>query len=83
VIGGGSVDKPLRIGGPENLIQENLSLRLGRDSLEDFLKRIQQMAETELRSTGSGRGESDYLCHLSGVLVRRALEAAIGRWKSR
>ncbi|MGH7846148.1 MAG: FAD binding domain-containing protein [Candidatus Binatia bacterium] len=81
VVGGGAVDKPLRIGVAENLMQDEFSLSLQAASVTALLKRAEELCESEIRSSGAGRGEWDYLSHLAGVLARRALETAIQRWR--
>jgi carbon-monoxide dehydrogenase medium subunit len=79
VVVGGSVERPVRVKGVEKLVQDEISLSTQASSLADVLKEAERLAATEIQSSGAG----DYLCHLTGVLVRRGLESAIERWRKR
>ncbi|MBI2989215.1 MAG: xanthine dehydrogenase family protein subunit M [Deltaproteobacteria bacterium] len=81
VVVGGSVERPVRVKGVEKLIQDEISLSTQAAPLADVLRRTEQLAETEIQSAIAGKENPDYLCHLTGVLVRRGLESAIGRWR--
>jgi 2-furoyl-CoA dehydrogenase FAD binding subunit len=81
VVGGGSVERPLRINAVEKLVQEELSPTLQDTSLAQVLKQAGALCEAEIKASGVGRAESDYLTHLAGVLTRRAVEAASKRWR--
>ncbi|MBI2348194.1 MAG: xanthine dehydrogenase family protein subunit M [Deltaproteobacteria bacterium] len=81
VVVGGSVERPVRVGGVEKLIQGEISLNTQASSLAHVLQRVEQLTETEIRSSIAGRENPDYLCHLTGVLARRALESAMERWR--
>lgn len=81
VVIGGSVEKPVRVQDVEKLIQDEISLRTQASSLAHVLRRVEQLTETEIRSSIAGRENPDYLCHLTGVLARRALESAMERWR--
>ncbi len=83
VIGGGSVERPLRVAGVEKLIEDEISLDSQASSLADVLRRAEQLAETEIQPGGAGGENSDYLSHLTGVLVRRGLKSAMERWRKR
>lgn len=79
VVIGGSVERPTRLNGVEKLVQDEISLSASASSLADVLKRAGELAAAQIRSSGAG----DYLCHLTGVLVRRGLESAMERWRKR
>ena len=83
VIVGGSVERPLRVASVEKLIQDEVSLGLEGKPLVQLLKQAESYTETEMRSSVATSEDSEYLCHLTGVLVRRALESAILRWRQR
>ena len=80
VVAGGTVDRPLRLSTVEKFAVEEIPLPLNEDSLARALKRAEELAKAEIRSSGAARSDSEYDCHLSGVLVRRALQQAIARW---
>jgi len=77
VVAGGSVERPIRLTTVETLIQDEISPGAQASTLADVLKHAEHLAATEIQSSGA----SDYLCHLTGVLARRALESAIERWR--
>ena len=81
VVVGGSVERPVRVGGVEKLIQGEISLNTQASSLAHVLQRVEQLTETEIQSSIAGGENPDYLCHLTGVLARRALESAMERWR--
>jgi CO/xanthine dehydrogenase FAD-binding subunit len=83
VVAGGTVERPLRLSAVEKLVQEEIALHIQEDSLARALKQAEGLAKAEIRSSGAARSDSDYLCHLSGVFVRRALKQAIDRWRNR
>jgi carbon-monoxide dehydrogenase medium subunit len=83
VVVGGSVERPVRVGGVERLIQDEIFLSIQASSLAHVLRRVEQLTETEIQSSIAGRENPDYLCHLAGVLVRRSLESAMERWRKR
>ena len=83
VVVGGSVERPLRVEGVEKLIQDEIALGIERNSLADLLREAGRRTGVEIQSSGAAREDSDYLCHLAGVLVRRGLESAIERWRKR
>lgn len=80
VVGGGSVDKPLRIAPVEKLIEDEFSRGLQPTAVAHLLAKAEELCQSAIKSNNGGRGESEYLSHLSGVLTRRALETAIRRW---
>jgi CO/xanthine dehydrogenase FAD-binding subunit len=77
MVAGGSVERPTRLKGAERLVQEEFFLSAPAGSVVDVLRRAEQLTAAEIDSSGA----SDYLCHLTGVLARRALESAIERWR--
>ena len=82
VVAGGTVERPLRLSTVENFALEEIPLPVDKDSLARALKRAEELAKTEIRSSGAARSDSEYDCHLSGVLVGRALKQAIERWSN-
>ena len=82
VVVGGAVEKPLRLNAVERFAEEEIPLPIDADSLARALKRAQELAKAEIRSSGAMRSDSEYDCHLSGVLVGRALKQAIERWSN-
>jgi len=83
IVVGGSVERPLRIESVEQLIQDELALDSRRNSLADLLREAERRTAIMIQSSGAGGENSDYLSHLTGVLVRRGLESAIERWRKR
>jgi len=83
IVVGGSVERPLRIESVEKLIEDEISLSSQASSLADILRRAEHLAETEIQPGIAGGENSDYLSHLTGVLVRRGLESAMERWRKR
>ena len=83
IVVGGSVERPLRIESVEQLIQDELALGSRRNSLADLLREAERRTAIMIQSSGAGGENSDYLSHLTGVLVRRGLESAIERWRKR
>jgi len=83
VVVGGSVERPLRVASVEQLIRDELALGMPGNSLADLLREAERRAAAEIQSSGAGGENSDYLSHLTGVLVRRGLESAIERWRRR
>ena len=83
VVVGGSVERPLRVASVEQLIRDELALGSRGNSLTDLLREAEQRAAAEIQSGGAGGENSDYLSHLTGVLVRRGPESAIERWRRR
>ncbi len=83
VVVGGSVERPVRVAGVEKLIHDEISLSTQASPLADVLRRAERLAESEIQSSIADREDSDYLRHLTGVLVRRGLESAIERWRKR
>jgi len=83
VVVGGSVERPLRVASVEQLIRDELALGMPGNSLADLLREAERRAAAEIQSSGAGGENSDYLSHLTGVLVRRGLESAIERWRKR
>lgn len=83
VVVGGSVERPVRVGGVEKLIQDEVALGMQGNALAELLKQVERRTAAEIQSSAAGREDSDYLCHLTGVLVRRGLESAIERWRKR
>jgi len=83
IVVGGSVERPLRIESVEQLIQDELALDSWRNSLADLLREAERRTAIMIQSSGAGGENSDYLSHLTGVLVRRGLESAIERWRKR
>jgi len=83
VVVGGSVERPLRVAGVEQLIRDELALGMPENSLADLLREAGRRAAAKIQSSGAGGENSDYLSHLTGVLVRRGLESAIERWRKR
>ena len=81
VVVGGSVERPLRVASVEQLIRDELALGSRGNSLTDLLREAEQRTAAEIQSSGAGGENSDYLSHLSGVLVRRGLESAMERWR--
>jgi CO/xanthine dehydrogenase FAD-binding subunit len=80
---GGSVEKPLRLAKVEKLIQDEVSLGLKAEPLLQLLKQAERSTEAEMRTSVAPGENSEYLCHLSGVLARRALQSAVARWGQR
>lgn len=83
VVVGGSVERPLRVASVEQLIRDELALGSRGNSLADLLREAEQRTAAEIQSGGAGGENSDYLSHLTGVLVRRGLESAMERWRKR
>ena len=83
VVVGGGVERPLRVASVEKLIEDEISLSSQASSLTDILRRAEQLAETEIQPGIADGENSDYLSHLTGVLVRRGLESAMERWRKR
>lgn len=83
VVVGGSVERPVRVAGVEKLVQDEAALGMQRNALAELLKQVERRAAAEIQSSIAGREEPDYLCHLTGVLVRRGLESAMERWRKR
>lgn len=83
VVVGGSVERPLRVASVEQLIRDELALGSRGNSLTDLLREAEQRTAAEIQSGGAGGENSDYLSHLTGVLVRRGLESAMERWRKR
>ena len=83
VVVGGSVERPVRVAGVEKLIQDEAALGMQRNALAELLKQAERRAAAEIQSSGASGENSDYLSHLTGVLVRRGLESAMERWRKR
>lgn len=83
VVVGGSVERPLRVASVEQLIRDELALGMPGNSLADLLREAERRAAAEIQSSGAGGENSDYLSHLTGVLVRRGLKSAMERWRKR
>ncbi len=77
VVVGGPVERPARVEGVEKLVQDEISLGARASSLADVLRRAEHLTAAQMQSSGA----SDYLCHLTGVLARRALASAMERWR--
>jgi aerobic carbon-monoxide dehydrogenase medium subunit len=82
VVTGGTVERPLRLSTVEKFALEEIRFPVDKDSLARALKRAEELAKTEIRSSGAARSDSEYDSHLSGVLVGRALKQAIERWSN-
>jgi len=79
VVTGGTVERPLRLSTVEKFAVEEMPLPIDQDSFAQTLKRAEELAKMEIRSSDAARSDSEYDCHLSGVLVGRALKQAIER----
>jgi CO/xanthine dehydrogenase FAD-binding subunit len=78
---GGAVERPLRITAVEKLVEAQFALGMARKSFSDFLMEVEQRTREEIQVSEHGRDDSDYFCHLAGVLARRAFENAVDRWR--
>jgi carbon-monoxide dehydrogenase medium subunit len=81
VVVGGVVEKPLRMTAVEKLARARFARGTAEKAFADFVAEVEHQAREELRASDQEREDSDYLRHLTAVLVRRAFENAAGRWR--
>jgi CO/xanthine dehydrogenase FAD-binding subunit len=78
---GGAVERPLRMTAVEKLVEAQFALGMAQKLFSDVLAEVERRTREEIQVSEQGRDGSDYLCHLAGVLARRAFENAVDRWR--